>query len=236
MKTCPKEEILQTYWDGELAAEAGETVRTHLATCALCAATIVKMEQEFAAMDSAFSAELPDAVPTTRLRARIAAALAEQAAPKFAWATWFWRLSWATALLLLAGFAGWAWLGRQSSPPPQQADYKKTAPAVTPELSVPLKSVQPELAQQTPRPRPRVRHRSYYSNAEVTEAVTEFYPLREGEDLTVLETLQLVRVELPSSALSEVGLPVALDAAQTRVKADVALGEDGLARAIRFVR
>jgi hypothetical protein len=236
MKTCPKEEILQAYWDGELAGEAGAAVRTHLATCVPCAATIEKMELAFAVLGNAFTAELPEDIPTARLRARIESALAEQAAPKFAWATWFWRLSWATALLLLVGFVGWAWLRRQASPPPQQADYKKPAPAVTPESSVPLKSVQPELVQHTPRPRQQVRHRSRHNIAEVTEAVTEFYPLREGEDLTALETLQLVRVELPSSALSEVGLPVALEAAQTRIKADVALGEDGLARAIRFVR
>jgi hypothetical protein len=72
--------------------------------------------------------------------------------------------------------------------------------------------------------------------AQDAEVVTKFYPLREGEDLTALARMQWVRVELPSSALSEVGLPVAPDAVTTRVKADVALGEDGLARAIRFVR
>jgi hypothetical protein len=45
-----------------------------------------------------------------------------------------------------------------------------------------------------------------------------------------------VRVELPRSALSSFGIPVNADHAGGRVKADVLLGEDGTARAIRFVR
>ena len=70
----------------------------------------------------------------------------------------------------------------------------------------------------------------------LAEVVTQFFPLREGEDLTALESLQLVRVELPGSALGEVGLPVDPETANEPVKADVVLGQDGLARAGRFVR
>jgi hypothetical protein len=68
------------------------------------------------------------------------------------------------------------------------------------------------------------------------EVVTEFFPLLEGDDLSSLESGQIVRVELQGSELLAVGLPV--DAAMTGepVKADVVLGHDGLARAIRFVR
>jgi hypothetical protein len=69
-----------------------------------------------------------------------------------------------------------------------------------------------------------------------TDVVTQFFPLREGEDLNTLESLRLVRVELPGSALSEVGLPVDPETTNEPVKADVVLGQDGLARAIRFVR
>ena len=73
-------------------------------------------------------------------------------------------------------------------------------------------------------------------NLDEAEVVTQFFPLREGEDLTALESVRLVRVELPGSALSEVGLPVDPELANEPVKADVMLGQDGLARAIRFVR
>lgn len=51
-----------------------------------------------------------------------------------------------------------------------------------------------------------------------------------------LEGGQIVRVELPHSALAAFGLPFNTERANERVKADVVLSADGVARAIRFVR
>ena len=65
------------------------------------------------------------------------------------------------------------------------------------------------------------------------EIATEFIPLGQ---YTQSEEVHLVRVELPRSALASFGLPVNAEAAGGRVKADVLLGEDGTARAIRFIR
>jgi hypothetical protein len=67
------------------------------------------------------------------------------------------------------------------------------------------------------------------------EIATEFFPLMNRE-LTQLESGQVVRVELPRSALMSFGLPMNMDRANERIKADVVVGNDGLARAIRFVR
>ena len=53
---------------------------------------------------------------------------------------------------------------------------------------------------------------------------------------TQAEEGHLVRVELPRSALASFGLPVNAEATGDRVKADVLMGQDGIARAIRFVR
>jgi hypothetical protein len=69
-----------------------------------------------------------------------------------------------------------------------------------------------------------------------TEEVTEFFPLMEGIDLDSLEAVQAVRVELPASALNDLGLQTNQDNGTGPVKADVLLGIDGIARAIRFVR
>ncbi|HEY0384533.1 MAG TPA: hypothetical protein VGC64_00910 [Pyrinomonadaceae bacterium] len=74
------------------------------------------------------------------------------------------------------------------------------------------------------------------SGASSSEIVTDFMPLTYGAALSPNEGGQLVRVELPRSALASLGLPINLDKADGRVKADVLLGHDGLARAIRFVR
>jgi hypothetical protein len=68
------------------------------------------------------------------------------------------------------------------------------------------------------------------------EIATDFFPLVNRESLTQLDGGQLVRVELPRSALMSFGLPMNIERANERIKADVVVGNDGLARAIRFVR
>ena len=68
------------------------------------------------------------------------------------------------------------------------------------------------------------------------EIVTEFISLTKGYTLGMAEGGQLVRVELPRSALSSFGLPVNQARLDEPIKADVVLGYDGIARAIRFVR
>ncbi|HJQ32145.1 MAG TPA: hypothetical protein VJ866_08200, partial [Pyrinomonadaceae bacterium] len=68
------------------------------------------------------------------------------------------------------------------------------------------------------------------------EVATEFIPLMQGAQYASAEETHLVRVELPRTALASFGLPVNAEAPAGRVKADVLLGEDGVARAIRFVR
>jgi hypothetical protein len=80
-----------------------------------------------------------------------------------------------------------------------------------------------------------VRHRSRH-RANRTETVTDYFPLIEGEDLDSVEFAQVVRVELSASALREVGLPMSYASDGEPVKADIVLGQDGVARAIRFVR
>jgi hypothetical protein len=79
-------------------------------------------------------------------------------------------------------------------------------------------------------------HQRVRRKSNQTELVTEFYPLMDEEELDSSEVTQVVRVELPASALSAAGITVGPDLAGVPVKAEVALGYDGLARAIRFVR
>ena len=68
------------------------------------------------------------------------------------------------------------------------------------------------------------------------EIATEFLPLTYGSDLSQLDNGQLVRVEVPRSVLQSFGIPINAERAGERVKADVLLGHDGVARAIRFIR
>jgi hypothetical protein len=66
------------------------------------------------------------------------------------------------------------------------------------------------------------------------EVVTQFFPLM--EDPPPFERGELLRVSLPASAMRSVGLPVNEERLTETVQADVLVGQEGLARAIRFVR
>jgi hypothetical protein len=68
------------------------------------------------------------------------------------------------------------------------------------------------------------------------EIATEFLPIGYTAALNVQEGAQLVRVEMPRSAMARFGLPVNMDRYDERVKADVLFSADGMARAIRFVQ
>ena len=66
------------------------------------------------------------------------------------------------------------------------------------------------------------------------EIVTEFFPLM--DPAPTFERGQLLRVELPASAMQMIGLPVREEHLADPVQADVLVGEEGLPRAIRFVQ
>ena len=69
-----------------------------------------------------------------------------------------------------------------------------------------------------------------------SEIATDFLPITYGWIAGLADGGRMVRVELPRSAMASFGLPVNMDRANERVKADVLVGVDGLAHAIRFVR
>lgn len=73
-------------------------------------------------------------------------------------------------------------------------------------------------------------------NQAVGEVVTEFLPLAYAGPLNLEDGGQLVRVEMSRAAMFSMGLPVNMDRYRERVKADILLGADGLAQAIRFVQ
>lgn len=74
------------------------------------------------------------------------------------------------------------------------------------------------------------------ANGTESEVATRFMPLDYAGPINLQDGGQLVRVELPRSAMLNLGLPVNMDRYGERVKADVFVGADGLARAIRFVQ
>jgi hypothetical protein len=67
------------------------------------------------------------------------------------------------------------------------------------------------------------------------QAALDFYPLPDSDELPPLESATIVRVQLPMASLRLMGLPVSEDGASDLVEADMLLGQDGLARGVRFV-
>jgi len=67
------------------------------------------------------------------------------------------------------------------------------------------------------------------------DVALSFYRLPDSDELPPLESAIIVRVQLPMSSLRLIGLPVSDDRAADLVEADMLLGQDGLARGVRFV-
>ena len=91
MISCLNEVTLQAYFDGELEPEIAAQVNRHLAHCDECAASAFEFERAIELMASAFEDELPHSVPSDRLRANIAAALAGDSVSERISPAAFWR-------------------------------------------------------------------------------------------------------------------------------------------------
>ena len=74
------------------------------------------------------------------------------------------------------------------------------------------------------------------ANHVTKEIATDFIPLSYMSAASLQEGGQIIRVQLPRSALANFGLLVNMDRYNEKVKADVLYGVDGTARAIRFVQ
>lgn len=113
-------------------------------------------------------------------------------------------------------------------PRPPAAPPQEVAAEPVPEpVAVAIAEVEPE-----PPPGPK-RTKRTAPQEPLHEIVTEFFPLMDAPP--PFERGQLLRVVVPVATMRTVGLPVNPDRWQDRVQADVLVGEEGMARAIRFV-
>jgi hypothetical protein len=152
-----------------------------------------------------------------------------------------WTLT-AAAVLLLVAVAFLLWLPKQSREsrqiaqpvlpqtvptPPHDAD-PDSLPVSREEAigAVPSASTQQR----------RTNRRHQPSDNRNDEIATDFLPLTFTADSTAPESGHLVRVTIPRSALVAMGLPMNAERAGELVRADVFIGDDGLARAIRFIQ
>ena len=156
MRNCIDEGTLQSWFDGELDANAAANVTAHLHTCVACAEAARTLEAENLMLSEGLSTEFAAAIPTELLRQRVDAAVAglqvANVAPvKRSWWSGLGDLlpsfrvlayASATAAILLAGWLGVVYLKRD------QPSALATAEGGFPDIAVVTVGVTPK-AQQT---------------------------------------------------------------------------------------
>ena len=197
----------QEFWDSypELGAAA---VTPHAAECAACA-RLLREQQALAAGLRSVSQSWREIEAPARVEAGLMAAFRAQkraqAKPRRMWLP---VLTWASAAAILILLASFAIRGREPvTPRPVSRNAVQVA-------SFPS-AVDWDFDNDSPN--------------------GDFIPLPNAQQVGENEDIDVVRVEVPRSAMLAVGLPVSSERVSELVEADVMLGADGLARAVRFI-
>lgn len=138
-----------------------------------------------------------------------------------------WRRSAAVvAVGVAAGVMGL--LAIRRTPPPAAIEVPPPAVAVVETTPAPAEKPAP-----VPVRRPAKRKAKVKDEAPPPEIATEFFPLMDMPP--PFERGELLRVVVPAATMRTVGLPVMDNHLNDPVQADILVGQEGLARAIRFV-
>ena len=169
----------------------------------------------------------------------------------------YWLVAVAAMLLVALSVAAMWWrseaprqaIAEKSTPKPVDTPVGPTGPAPR-EVSTPTdptpKEAEYRAVNETPkRQAPKIPRRNtgtrrpeaQLANHATNEIATDFMPLGGDVNTVVLQDGgQIIRVRLRRSELLRFGFPVNMERYNENVKADVLVGVDGLARAIRFVQ
>jgi hypothetical protein len=160
-----------------------------------------------------------------------------------------WYLAAAAAILIACGFIVYRTIQNGSRKdrvvvterapepqPPVKRDAKVEKDATEPEPRLRLRAPRPRRSSRPQRNTPPILNDSIAADAQESENLTHFFLLRYGDDHKPMESGEVIRVQMPRSALITLGVPVNVERADEPIMADLLIGEDGLARAIRFVR
>ncbi len=241
---CLAEDAVQAYVDGEMEPAQRDDLTRHVAGCERCRARVTAAAGRHARVDAMLRhlAAGADAQPTTgalaRFRARVAAAdgpAGGRTRPALPFRTSPALGALATtvslALILCA-----VYLFRPSPParPAREAPGRQAGAAsggATPRVApLPAAAVGTPPISRAPAP---VRGIRSHGPRLLPRATDEYYLVT--EDATPVEMGMVVRVRMRLSALTRGAVVESHAAAEPEVEADVLVGEDGRARAVRFV-
>ena len=119
--------------------------------------------------------------------------------------------------------------GPSEPPAPKPVDYNAVNEPLKPQPQTLPKS---NRRNTTPHRAPETAMANHVTN----EIATDFMPLGDFNPASLQDGGQIVRVKVGRTTLVRFGLPVNMDRFNENVKADVLVGSDGLAHAIRFVQ
>ena len=239
-----KEAVLDCARDVLPADDVRLALEEHLSGCANCS-TELGWQRDLTAMLRSLSTEAKawNASSTIEDRlheafaARVAATPRPRVESKQA-ARWIYALA-SAAVIALAVWSGTR-SSRSTSPDagPIAAASPMTSPAVsstpvTEETTSAAPAVEPRAAPHRPVPVRAVTGRRAALPKQVRSF--EFISLPGAAGLPELESGSVVRIAVPVAALPEYGLDIVQGGSKTTVDADVLVGQDGLARAIRLV-
>jgi hypothetical protein len=203
---------------------------THAETCPRCARRLVNERRLSEAVAACTEQDETRAAPAMVERALLSALRERRQILRRRRSAWIASTGAIAAMLLIAAVVA---LRRPASPRPV---VQRTPPAPKTQVIAPV-------YRQLEKPRPRAlraanRKRAQPGKAEGAsgnpEIVTDFMPVVYDPD--PIERGSVVRVHLPRATLRAFGFPVNELRAEEPIKADVLLGEDGVARAVRFVK
>jgi hypothetical protein len=196
----------QEFWDTMPELTGSDAAADHVRECSLCAALLERQSELANGLRAAASSSKHIEAPA-RLEARLLTAFRSYngITAQPRRRSWPDVLVWASAIAAVLTVA--LFLVRSTQPQPHPA--QRRAPAGL------------ELAMET--------------NDDSAYQDDGFIPLPNVARLDANEAVSLVRVELPRSAMIAVGYAVSEERASEPVEAEVVLGADGLAHAVRFL-
>ncbi len=105
---------------------------------------------------------------------------------------------------------------------------------IRPAVATPALTAAPPALVEPAAPTPATRRRA--APARTKEVATDFIPLVTQAAWGPGDSVQIIRVRVPRTDLIAFGMPLNPERAFELVKADIVLGQDGVARAVRLVR
>ncbi|HUI43084.1 MAG TPA: hypothetical protein VL523_14070 [Terriglobia bacterium] len=218
-----------------LEEAAYDTAIAHAQTCTRCARELHRLRELSDALRALAGAD-NHLQPSVRLEADLVRAFRAQSPIRMRRSRAAWWITAAAAAALAVG-VGMLWRRASGGPraKPAQAAVLGALAGSIPSKPASTADVLGSKAAARTHARRSVRANAPSAELANYDELSEFVALPFAHDETPLGAGEVVRIRLSESALGLLGLPVSEDNPSEPLTADVVIGEDGVARAIRFV-